>query len=115
MVRGCNMYNYSCRGKFYKMHALPKKLWRSADYTNSSSFFFPFFTISLSFFYWGKCALHTNCTEIVIFYCIYLKKKTGCFEIKTSTTKFPVKCGISLYLLLTNNETQCVFALFDHF
>lgn len=34
-------------------------------------------------FYWGKCALHSICTEIVIFYCIYLKQ-TGCFRIKNS-------------------------------
>lgn len=76
------------------MHALLKKLWHGADY-KKLLFSIPI-SISLSFFYWGKCALHTNCTEIVIFYCIYLK--TGCFEIKTSTTKFPVKCGICVFI-----------------
>lgn len=53
----------------------------------SSSFSSIFFSLLFNFkqfheaFFWGKCALHSICTEIVIFYCIYLKQ-TGCFQIK---------------------------------
>lgn len=93
------------------MHALLTKLWRGNDYTKLCFFLFFYHFIKL-FFYWGKCALHTNCTEIVIFYCIYLK--TGCFEIKTSTTKFPVKCGIFVFICCSRRTTRftCIFSLF---
>lgn len=71
------------------MHALLKEtVWQGANYTKvlvltlSPPLSLVSFTISWSFFYWGKCALHSICTEIVIFYCIYLKNKQGALKLK---------------------------------
>lgn len=55
----------------------------------------------------GKCALHSICTEIVIFYYIYLKQ-TGCFEITNKdhqTLESRVVCLICIYFLQLTFES----------
>lgn len=87
-----------------------KKLWQGANSTKAlkkeSSLILPL-TISPSFKL-GKCALHSICTEIVIFYYIYLKQ-TGCYEITNKdqqTLESNVVCLICIYFLQLALEGQ---------
>lgn len=69
--------------------------WRNCGYTKLSFLWFFFKRFIKLFFYWGKCALHTNCTEIVIFYCIYLKQ--GALRLNHVPPSLP-SCGMFVFI-----------------
>lgn len=50
-------------------------------------------------FYWGTCALHSICTEIVIFYCIYLKTKQGALRFKKKRRQEPPNIPVKMWYI----------------
>jgi len=113
-----------------------KNMWPGANYTKAKTFciihfeffIFPcvFFFFPFSFFlpppeavtrfYRGKCALTSICTEIVIFYCIYLKQGAMRFKRKIiQPPDIPVECGmISFVFISCSSRSQGSFETIKH-